>query len=228
MNLILTSIEHSFDCHLEHNSDPGTNMIGSILNSEKVGLRWWQIDMHYKINSDEPWILCTCKAVTPIANLQNNIQYTQWQMEPDLTAAPTSIVEYLAAVVAIMIIKWASGQRKAVAAVSMMKTPVTGAARLNRMKMSGHCSSLHVILVAMRTDKTTRYVIVTTKMMNHNPHIDDFTHQITLLIGYGPRIWFDTFWLSFVSGFDNFPQQTPSPFSNQWYLGHSRNDHLGF
>jgi len=36
MNLILTRLQHNFDFHMDHNSDTGTNIIGSIFNSDKV------------------------------------------------------------------------------------------------------------------------------------------------------------------------------------------------
>jgi len=93
MNLILTCLQHNFDFHMHHNSDTGTNIIGSIINSDKVVLRWQEIEMHYKINGDEPRIPCTCKADTPNANLHSNIQRTEWQMEPDLAAAPTTVLD---------------------------------------------------------------------------------------------------------------------------------------
>jgi len=74
--------------------------------------------MHYIIKGDEPWIPCTCKAVTPNVNLRN-IHCTQWQTEPDLAAAPTRVVEIPKAAVA-----------------GMIKTPAPVAVGLTRMEMS--------------------------------------------------------------------------------------------
>ena len=49
--------------------------------------------MHYIIESDDPWIPCTCKADTPNANSHSNIQCTQCQMESYLAAAPATVLE---------------------------------------------------------------------------------------------------------------------------------------
>jgi hypothetical protein len=78
--------------------------------------------MDYIIKSDEPWIQCTCKGDTPNANL-HNIQRTQWQTEPDLAAAPASILEIPKAAVAAMIKTPVAGPRAAAAAAAMIKTP---------------------------------------------------------------------------------------------------------
>jgi len=59
--------------------------------------------MHYIINGDEPWILCTCKADTPKANLHSNIQCTEWQAEPNPAAAPATVVDNQEAAVAALI-----------------------------------------------------------------------------------------------------------------------------
>jgi len=58
--------------------------------------------MHHMILGDEPWIPCTCNGDTPNAN-RHNIQRTQWQTEPDLAAAPTSVPEIPEAAVADII-----------------------------------------------------------------------------------------------------------------------------
>ena len=88
---------------MDHDSVMGTNIIGSIFNSEKVVFRWREIEMHYIINGDEPWIPCTCKADTPNANLHSDIQRTEWQAEPDPAAAPATVVENQEAAVAALI-----------------------------------------------------------------------------------------------------------------------------
>ena len=76
MNLILTHLQHNFVFHIEHNSDTGTTIIRSVFNSDKVVFGCREIEMHYVINRDEPWILCTCEANTPNANLHSNVQCT--------------------------------------------------------------------------------------------------------------------------------------------------------
>jgi hypothetical protein len=39
MNSILTRLETNFDFHTDHNSDMGTNIIGSIFDSDKFAFR---------------------------------------------------------------------------------------------------------------------------------------------------------------------------------------------
>jgi len=87
------------------------------------------------IDCVEPWILCTCKAVTPNANLHSNIQCTEWPTEPDQAAAPATIPHNREAAVAILINFPLEGPRaagaamiiKTPAAVAMGLTPLTAA-----------------------------------------------------------------------------------------------------
>ena len=93
--------------------------------------------MHYKINGDEPWIPCTCKADTPNADLHSNIQCTEWQTEPDLAAAPATVRENLEAAVATLIPITVAGPRAAAAAM-IIKTPVPVAVGLTPMTMASN------------------------------------------------------------------------------------------
>jgi hypothetical protein len=54
MDIILTRWQHNFDFHMDHNTDAGTNIIWSIFHSDKVDFMWWEIEMHYLINGDQP------------------------------------------------------------------------------------------------------------------------------------------------------------------------------
>ena len=100
--------------------------------------------MHYIIKGDEAWIPCTFKAVTPNVNLHNR-HSTQWQTEPDLAAAPTSIVEIPKAAVATMIKTPLAGPRASAAADAMIKTPAPVAVGLTRMEMSDSSTNPGVI-----------------------------------------------------------------------------------
>jgi len=76
MNLILIRLQHNFDFHMDHNSDMGTNVIGSTFNSDIVVFRWQEIIMHYILDGEELWIPCIFKADTPNGNLHSNIECT--------------------------------------------------------------------------------------------------------------------------------------------------------
>jgi hypothetical protein len=78
--------------------------------------------MHYTINRYEPWITCTYKADTPNADLHSNTQHTEWQTEPDLVAAPTTLPENPKVAVAALIKIPVVDPRGAVAAM-ITKTP---------------------------------------------------------------------------------------------------------
>jgi hypothetical protein len=82
MNWILTHLQYNVNLHMYHTSDTGTNIIRSIVNSEKVIVRWREIELHYIINGDELWIPCGYTADTPKANLASIIQRTEWRTEP--------------------------------------------------------------------------------------------------------------------------------------------------
>jgi len=88
---------------MDPNSDTGTNIIGSMINSDNVVFRWREIEMDYIINSDKPWIPCTCKADTPKAKLYSNIQHTEWQTEPDPAAAPATVLDNWEAAVTALV-----------------------------------------------------------------------------------------------------------------------------
>ena len=91
--------------------------------------------MEYIINGDKPWIQCTCKADTPNVNLHSSIQCTERQTEPDLAAAPTTVLENPHAAVAALIKIPVQGPRAAVAAM-IIKTPVPVAMGLTPMRMA--------------------------------------------------------------------------------------------
>jgi len=133
MNPILTSLQHNFNSHMNHNHNTATKFIGSVYPNNKVILSWWDMKMHYMINGDEPWILCTSKADTPNVNLHRNIQCTDRPMEPDLAAAPTTILEIPEAAVAALIKIPVAGPRAA-AATMIIKTPVPVAVGLTPKK----------------------------------------------------------------------------------------------
>jgi hypothetical protein len=111
--------------------------------------------MHYIINGDELWIPFTCKADTPDANMQSNIQRTEWQTEPDLAAAPATVLEHPEAAVAALITIPVAGPREAAAAM-IIKTPVPVAVGLTPMKMADNCTKLGAIMVVTRGRKASR------------------------------------------------------------------------
>jgi hypothetical protein len=111
--------------------------------------------MHYIINGDEPWIPCTCKADTPNANLHSNIPRTEWQTEPDLAAAPATVLENPEAAVAALIKIPAAGPRVAAAAM-IIKTPAPVAGGLTPMKMADNSSDPGAIMAVMRARKASR------------------------------------------------------------------------
>jgi hypothetical protein len=105
--------------------------------------------MNYIINCDEPWILCTCKADTPNANLHSNIQRTEWQTEPYLAAAPATVLENPEAAVAALIKIPVAGPRAAAAAM-IIKTPAPVAVGLIPMKMVDNGTNPGAIMVVRR------------------------------------------------------------------------------
>ena len=111
--------------------------------------------MHYMINGDEPWIPCTCKANTPNANLHSNIQRTEWQTEPDLAAAPTTVLENPEAAMATLIKIPVAGPRAAAAAM-IIKTPAPVAMGLTPMKMADNGTNPGAILAVTRARKASR------------------------------------------------------------------------
>jgi len=181
MNLILTGSQHNFDFHMDHNSATRTNIIGSIFNSDKVVLRWWEIEMHYIIHGNELSIPCTCKPDTPSVNLHSNIQHTEWQTEPDLAAAPATVLENLDAAVAALIKIPLLGPREA-AATMIIKTPAPVAMGLTPMKMAYNSANPGAIMAVTRAQKPSRWVIAITMMMNHDPHVEEPAYWITVVI----------------------------------------------
>jgi hypothetical protein len=111
--------------------------------------------MHFIINSDEPWIPCTCKADTPNANLHSNIQRTEWQTEPDLAAAPATVLENREAAVAALI-KIPVASPRAAAAAMIIKTPAPVAVGLTPMKMADNVTNPGAIMVVTRAWKASR------------------------------------------------------------------------
>jgi hypothetical protein len=111
--------------------------------------------MHYIINGDQPWILCTCKADTPNANLHSNIQRTEWQTEPDLAAAPATVLENPEAAVAALIKIPVAGPR-AEAAAMIIKTLAPVAVGLTPMKMDNNGTNPGAILAITRARKASR------------------------------------------------------------------------
>jgi len=140
---------------MEHNSDTGTNIIGSIFNSDKVVFSRQEIEMHHIINGDEPWIPCTCKADTPNANLHSNIQRTESQTEPDLAAAPATVLENPEAAVATLIKMPVAGPRAA-AATMIIKTPAPVAVGLTPMTMADNGTNLGAIMAVTSARKSSR------------------------------------------------------------------------
>jgi hypothetical protein len=111
--------------------------------------------MHYIIYSDEPWIACKCEADTPNVNLHSTIQCTEWQMEPDLAAAPATVLENPEAAVAALITIPVAGPRAAAAAM-IIQTPAPVAVELTPMKIANYGTNLGAIMVATRAQKASR------------------------------------------------------------------------
>jgi len=172
---MLTSLQHNFDFRMDHNSDTGTNTIGSIINSDKVVCRWQEREMHYIINDNKPWIPCTCEADTPNVNLHSNIQRTEWQTKPDLAAAPSTVLDNPVAAVAALIKIPAAGPSAAAAAV-MIKTPASLAIGLTSTKMADDDTNPGAILAVTRPRKASWRVIAITMTMNRNAHVEEPTY----------------------------------------------------
>jgi len=111
--------------------------------------------MHYIITVDKPWIPYSCKAYTPNANLNSNIQRTEWQTEPDLTAAPATILENLKAAVAALINIPVAGP-SASAATIIIKTPAPVAEGLTAKKMANNGTNPGAKLGVTRARKASR------------------------------------------------------------------------
>jgi len=111
--------------------------------------------MDYIIKGDEPWILCTCRADTPNANL-HNIQHTQWEAEPDLAAAPASVLEIPEAEVAAMIKTPVAGPGAAAAAATIINTPTPVDVRLTPMEMFHSGTNLGAITAVTRARNASR------------------------------------------------------------------------
>jgi hypothetical protein len=107
------------------------------------------------VNGDERWIRCTCKADTPNANLHINIQHTECQTEPELAAAPATVLENPEAAVAALI-KIPVAGRRAATAVLISKTPAPVAVGLTPMKMADKGTNPRVIMAIMKDRKASR------------------------------------------------------------------------
>jgi len=128
--------------------------------------------MHYIINGDKQWIPCTCKADTPNANLHSNIQCTEWHTEPDLAAAPATVLENPEAAVAALIKIPVAGPRAA-AAVMIIKTPAPAAVGLTPMKMADKGTNPGAIMAVTRARKASRLVLAMTITMKRDPHVKE-------------------------------------------------------
>jgi len=181
MNLIVTDWQHNFDFHMNHNSNMGTNNIGSIFNSDKVVFRWREIEIHYIVHGDELWIPCSCNTDTPNTNLYTNMQHTDWQTERDLAAAPTTVQENPEAAVAALIIIAVAGLRAATAAMIII-TLVPVAIGLAPMKMTNHRTNPGAKIVVTKAQKVSRWVIAMTMTINRNPHVEQTAYSIPVVI----------------------------------------------
>jgi len=166
---------------MDDDSDTETNIIWSIIHSDKVVVRWPEIEMHYIINGDEQWIPCTCKADTPNPNMQRTIQCTKYQTKPDLAAAPATVLDNPEAAVAALIKIPVAGPRAA-AAIMMIKTPAPVSVRLTPMEIAHNGTYLGVILSVMRARKAIRWLIAMTRMMNRDPHFEEPAEWVTVVI----------------------------------------------
>jgi hypothetical protein len=110
--------------------------------------------MHYIINGDEPLILGTCKADTPNTDLHSNIQCTERQTEPDLAAAPATVLENPEAAVAALIKIPVAGPRAA-AAIMIIKTPAPVAVGLTPMKMADNGKNPGATMAVTRARKAS-------------------------------------------------------------------------
>jgi hypothetical protein len=110
--------------------------------------------MHYIINGDELWIPCTCNANTPNANLHSNKQHTECQTEPDLAAAPTTVLALPESTVAAQIKIPVAGP-KAAAAAMIIKTPAPVAVGLTPMKIADNCTNPGAIMAVMIARKVS-------------------------------------------------------------------------
>ena len=130
------------------------------------------MEMHYIMKDDKLWIPCTCKADTPNTNL-HNIQCTQWHMEPDITAAPTSVLQIPEAAVAAMVKTPVAGPRAAAAAAAMIKTLAPAAVGLTPIKIPGSSTYPGAIMAVTRARNARSRVIAKMMMMtmNCNPHV---------------------------------------------------------
>jgi hypothetical protein len=128
--------------------------------------------MHYTINGEERWILCTCKADTPNANLHSNIQHTKWQTDPDQAAAAATIPENLEAAVAALIKIPVAGPRAA-SATMFIKTPAPVAVGLTAMKMADDDTNPAAIMAVTIAQKASRCMIAVTMMMSWDPHVKE-------------------------------------------------------
>jgi len=99
-------------------------------------------------------------------------------MEPDLAAAPASILKNPEVSVAAKIKTQVAGPRAAAAAATIIKTPEPVAVGLTVMKMSNNGINLGVTGAWM----ASRWVIAMTRMMNCNSHIEDPVYSMAVVI----------------------------------------------
>lgn len=103
------------------------------------------------------------------------MQHTQWQMEPDLASAPPSILESPEPAVATMTETAVADHRGATAATAIIETPVPLAFRLSSVELSKSGTTLGAVMLVMRAQKSSRWVIAIMMMMNQDPHVKDST-----------------------------------------------------
>jgi hypothetical protein len=134
--------------------------------------------MHDITKSDKPWIPCTCIADTPNVNLHSNIQWTQWQMEPDLPAARETVQDNPESALATLIKIPVPGPR-AGAAATIINTPAPVGLGLTPMTMVDICTEPVEMMVVMRAGNASRRLIAMMMMMNCDPHVKDPTYYRT-------------------------------------------------
>jgi len=98
---------------------------------------------------DKPWIPCTCKADTPNANLQSNIQCREWPNEPDRATAPETVLENPDVAVGVLIYIPVAGP-SAVAVTIIVKTPAPVVVGQTPITMANNGTKTGAIVAEMR------------------------------------------------------------------------------
>jgi len=181
MNLILTRLQHNVDLYMDHNSDTGTNIIGSISNSDKVVFRWQEIEMYCIINGHKLSIPCSCKADTLDTNLHSNIQCKERHTEPDLAAVSATLLEHPPAAVVTLIKIPVVGPRAA-AAATIIKSWVPVAMELTQIKIANNGTNPGAIIAVTRARQSSWWLIEMTMTMNCDPQVEEPAYYITVVI----------------------------------------------